>query len=251
MKNLQTMCFGTLWIIGLCSLLATILGCRTKPETNQTKETRPESASQSTENSKPSMERALLHYTEGYNMLITAIKRPLDDYRRNIKDAEGPFEEKPELAEFTAEDELNVTKAAEDFAQGKKFMPQGREELSGSAEKAIAAARAVIKDYKYAVRYYSAQKYKDDQGRGRREIHVRITEGIRSYIAAISAMDKALAVIEERQAAEDLKSHLDGSTYGHQFRAFNIAAMAFVNANTKEDIVKTEKAYAVLDKAYT
>jgi tetratricopeptide (TPR) repeat protein len=249
MKNPQTMRIRAFCLTGLCGLLA-IVGCRSKPGADQKKKSTQESAPHSTDDAKPSMEKALLYYIEGYNTLIAALQHPLDDYLKNIKDAEGSFKEKPKLSPFTADDEQNIEKAASYFAKGKAVTPLGREELSGPSEKAMARARAVIEDYNDAVRYFSAEKLKDDQGKAKRDIHERMKGGIQSYIAAISEMDKALAVIEKKKADDDLKRHLDTSTYGHQFRAFTVAAMAFVNANTKEDPVNTEEAYADLDKAY-
>lgn len=240
----------TLSMLAICvGALVLPMGCKSPQETPQATGAQPPSATAQPFNPfMPSIERALPYYAEGYNKLTSVLKKILGQYERAVKDSDGVPKKKPIMMNVFTMDEKSVEDAAALFVEGKKAAPVNDTRLSTPADNAVIAARAVIKDYKDAYAYYSAEKYKDDQGAGGREIHTRMTASSQNYQLYISSLDQQLTVIEQQQMVMDLKLHGDATTYGHQFRAFNMVASSFMKA--EENIAALDNAYADLDAAY-
>ena len=196
----------------------------------------------------PSVERAMPHYAEGYNTLVDLMDNPLDRYGEQVGDIQGPPERKPILIHINPIDMKKIDEVAAAFADGKKALPPGNAAMSDPADKAVVAARAVIKDYEDAVTYYSAEKYKDDEGKGGLEIHKRITADAEAYQNAIHGLDLELKKVEKTTMVEDFKRHGDPTTYSHQFRAFNLPAMAFMDVG--DDPAEAKKVFSEIDAAY-
>ncbi len=233
---------------------AAVLGCKSQPVPDPGANAQANPANAPAPGAGPanpfmaSVERAQPYYAKGYNELTSVVEKTLEGYERAVGDVNAPRTHKPLLLSLIQFDEKKVEEAAGSFAEGKKVLPVGNSQLSDPADRAVVTARAILKDYKDAAAYYSAEKYKDDQGALGKEIHARMTSDAETYKAAIALLDEALKVIEQKQAMEELRIHSDPSTYGHQFRAFNIPAAAFMNADDAPGAL--DRAYSDLDTAY-
>ncbi len=196
----------------------------------------------------PSIETALPHCARGYNKLTGLMRRTIEEYDREVGDLKGIPENRPNMLSLSAGDKQEFEEAASSFAAGKNVTPSDRSNLARKAEKAVMTARAVLKDYDDAALYFAAEKYKDDQGKRGLEIHAAMTSDTKSYLEALHTLDRALKTLENEQLTLDFQRHGDPTTYGHQFRAFNMAARAFMDATGSPEAAA--KAEAAVEEAF-
>ncbi len=248
-KQRKTMNYLTTCIFSIVLTLFVLLSCKSNDNTTQVTSISSSGVSaQPAASSFASIERAAPYYAKGYNLLVGVIDKLTNQYQNAIKDGPGEQQRKPIMMKVFTMDEKAVEDASAIFAEGKKSAPAGNTQLSGPAENAVATARDVIKNYKEAYVYYSAEKYKDDKGSAGIAIHSQMEAAVQNYKSSISALDQQLTIIEQKQLMTDLQLHGDQTTYGHHFRSFNMVATAFIKVD--ENIAALDKAYGDLEAAY-
>lgn len=225
----------------LCAaLLVPSLGCRKLvsrvfPKTQESQVKDPAKA-QSTATGEPgakTLAEAASLYAQGFNKMIGPMKSTIEDYQREVPDlAAGLPKHKPILIVGSADRELDDV--AKLYEQGKQATPPTHVDLSQLGEAALAAARAVRKEFAEAVRYYGAENYKDDKGEGGKAIDGRMRANVEAYNAAIRKLQDRLGAIELEALERELKE-IPPTTPGHHFRAVNLAAKRLVEARDRSE----------------
>jgi hypothetical protein len=192
---------------------------------------------------------AMSEYVHGFNDIVRVGPQIQRSYESELPEGSKTDVRRVHLfPPLPYENDLRTARG--EFSAAWRAAPDALPELAKPSRALVARAQALLDAYQAAWRYYDAQDWKDDGGRGGKQLDARMRAASREFASALGGFEVILSRLEDADMRTELKQ-FEAPSYGHWFRQYNLDAKRLVRALHSGDLAQKLSLLDALEQSHT